>query len=665
MNTPPDDPKDTGTSTRFASRDALPRPTMRHKLILGLIGVILGCLILLALEIGLRLARYGPDLRVFQPIVLLGEKYWEFNRDISQRYFPKGMTKTPGFVRFPAAKSPGTYRVFSLGESTTQGDPYGPQASYSAFLQEMLQDLHPDRKIEVVNCGIVAISSADILDILPDVLRQKPDAVLLYFGHNEAYGADGVLSAFHGTLTNRQWMKLRIKLRNTRTGMLVLSLLQKVHPARPGSAPGFGMEAMEGKVLPHQSKLHHSMLEIYRGNLQEMVDRCRKAGADVILCTECANGRDQSPMGSAHGPSFRTEDLKKWQDLMTSARTAMDASHPNEAIAPLQRAAQIDSSYAETRFRLARCLDPLLNPGATDTAAARRQYQAALDEDIVHFRACSDENRVVREVASRNQGPHLLLVDLDRDLAAISPDGIAGCEFMNEHVHPYTEGNEFLARRICRAMAANPVGSSLGAWDFTRLKAPEEYLARLGLTEIDEAVGLFVTAHKLSKWPFTSAYENSQAASRLEERFSDLTKNLDPIEAQVLAEIQAGRLDPGMDYGHRHEITARRAMAARRAALAAQEFQRCDRYWGPTPEIVSNLAQARLLANDLGPVDSLLDLALKLDPKMVKVRFLRGMLRRAQGRIPEARTEFEAYVAAEPTTSSARAARQFLMEMGR
>jgi len=98
--------------------------------------------------------------------------------------------------------------------------------------------------------------------------------------------------------------------------------------------------------------------------------------------------------------------------------------------------------------------------------------------------------------------------------------------------------------------------------------------------------------------------------------------------------------------------------------LAIREYHKCERFWGPNAEIVANLAQAHLMQNLLAPTDSLLDYAAALDPKMARVHFVRGMVRRMQGRGPEARSEFQTYLNLDPTGMFAQAARQFLRQMG-
>jgi hypothetical protein len=42
-----------------------------------------------------------------------------------------------------------------------------------------------------VNLAMPAINSFSLLDMTPEALAQKPDALIIYCGHNEFYGALG------------------------------------------------------------------------------------------------------------------------------------------------------------------------------------------------------------------------------------------------------------------------------------------------------------------------------------------------------------------------------------------------------------------------------------------------------------------------------------------
>jgi hypothetical protein len=72
-----------------------------------------------------------------------------------------------------------------LGESSVHGDPYGPAYAFPAFLQQRLAAALPDSVVEVVNCGVPAVASWHVRLVAEEVVRYRPDVVLVYAGHND------------------------------------------------------------------------------------------------------------------------------------------------------------------------------------------------------------------------------------------------------------------------------------------------------------------------------------------------------------------------------------------------------------------------------------------------------------------------------------------------
>jgi lysophospholipase L1-like esterase len=72
------------------------------------------------------------------------------------------------------------FRIFVFGESTTRGYPYQEGTSFPPILYYRLQDAFPHKRIEVINLSASAINSYSFIDMLPEVLDNKPDAILVY-----------------------------------------------------------------------------------------------------------------------------------------------------------------------------------------------------------------------------------------------------------------------------------------------------------------------------------------------------------------------------------------------------------------------------------------------------------------------------------------------------
>ena len=86
-------------------------------------------------------------------------------------------------------------------------DPELDAALADPALEERLQATFPGREIEVINTALTAVNSYTLLDQADEIAGQRPDAVLIYTGHNEYYGALGgrwrPAAQWHG----RQWFR--------------------------------------------------------------------------------------------------------------------------------------------------------------------------------------------------------------------------------------------------------------------------------------------------------------------------------------------------------------------------------------------------------------------------------------------------------------------------
>jgi hypothetical protein len=148
-----------------------------------------------AAEVALRVAGVGRRPPLF--VSYAEAPGWLMtNPDFARRYFAGStFVPTPHVDFFRADKIKGTYRVFFQGESSAAGFPYGHGAAPSRILHARLAAAFPWQRVEVVNTAFTAVSSYTLLDQADEILAQRPDAVLIYAGHNEWYGQLGAASA--------------------------------------------------------------------------------------------------------------------------------------------------------------------------------------------------------------------------------------------------------------------------------------------------------------------------------------------------------------------------------------------------------------------------------------------------------------------------------------
>ena len=419
-------------------------------------------LLLGIIELTLRLLVPAAAYPLFVPAPYAAASHLVANREVSSRWFPRiADPPRPMQDPFARAKSPGTLRLIVLGESSAAGFPYPRNGAFSRYLREALRHSMPDRTIEVVNLGIAATNSYAMWDLARDVAMERPDAVLIYAGHNEYYGALGVgssqaVAASRPALTRAYLRALRFR--------TVWVLSRGIAALRGGGAaigddvPGFMELLARDQQIAYGSDVYHHGLQQFRGNLLLLLAELRGHGVPVFVASIASNLADQPPFAA---------------DANAGPGGAREA-------------------YATARELLA----------SGDTTQARTLFERARDLDVVRFRAPSELNGVIQSVSAAS---HARYVPAAESLAAASPGGIPGAVVFLEHVHPNRRGYAIIARAFFHELLASGALDRGGArpavpdWD-----AIERVAA---LSPFDERVALHTVRTIASRWPFVPVAE--------------------------------------------------------------------------------------------------------------------------------------------------------------
>ena len=445
-----------GAPDRPASPAAALSPARRR--IFFLLALLVPVLAFVALEGVLRVVNYDGDLHLFRRLEFLGGRYFEVNKRFAARYFV-GVENLPSpttdllLVRKPRD----AFRVFVLGESTTNGFPYGYNGTLSRVVQDALDDVLPRDSVEVVNLGIAAVNSYALWDQVGEILDQHPDAVMIYVGHNEYYGALGVGSTVRAvgspalirTYLRLQRLKIFLLARD-----LAVALTRALGRRAASDTAADLMESMVGdRDIPLDGPLYRRGVAQFTDNLNAMLRRFAAARVPVFIGSLTSNLRDRPPFRSIRASAYPPAD----------------------------------SVYRAAQAALAR----------RDTVEARRLFVRAKDLDALRFRAPSEFNRVV-QAAARRWGAHY--VPVDEDFAAASAGGIPGKELFWEHVHPTQAGYLLMARAYFEALqGARFLGRPA---DTTRLRPWQEYHDRMELTEFDQRYAWHTIEALKGRWPF-------------------------------------------------------------------------------------------------------------------------------------------------------------------
>src|ERR1700712_176963 len=164
----------------------------KRLLLFRIIAITSPFVLLIVFEMVLRLFHYGNNLDLFIESPSNAE-YYIFNPAASKRYFTNQAIATSGNTEpFKKEKDNNTLRIFILGESTTIGYPYFHNGSFHRWLLYRLMQMYPDKNFEIINLSLTAVNSYTVLDFGRQLPKYQPDAVLIYTGHNEYYGALGI-----------------------------------------------------------------------------------------------------------------------------------------------------------------------------------------------------------------------------------------------------------------------------------------------------------------------------------------------------------------------------------------------------------------------------------------------------------------------------------------
>jgi len=410
-----------------------PLPAWKRRLFMG-ITLAIPLVALAAAELGLRLAGWGGYPAFFRIAGQLpsGASVALVEPAATKPYFFANPTR-PGYAEetnFLIPKPADTVRIFIVGESAAKGYPQPRNLSMASFLQALLGDAWPEKKVEVISLGTTAVASFPLVYLTREAVRYEPDLMVFYVGNNEFFGAYGVASInSFGTLPTwaLPWMRaLR--------GLAVVQAVEGVVRGKADENRSL-MEQMVGKtVIPADSPLRAAAgrnQETHRGR---MLDAVRAAGIPAVVCTTASNEAGLAPLG--------------------------------------------EGGEAATRFALAK-----KQAAAGDRPAARDSFLAARDLDTMPWRPISATEQAIRRAAAERD---MVLCDVAEVFRALSAEPATDWDLLDDHVHLSLRGQAEVARAIAASMATLPEGVRVDAARLDSLPDWKAYAERLGTNAWDD-----------------------------------------------------------------------------------------------------------------------------------------------------------------------------------
>jgi lysophospholipase L1-like esterase len=432
----------------------------KHKYLFYFIMFLIPILFFAVLELSLRFFNYGKDIVQWAEIVP-GKLI--LNPDIAYRYFHS----TEGIPysnqnSFDKIKKNDSFRVFILGGSSAAGYPYTPNGDFGKYLQKKLEIIYNDKTIEVVNIALTATNSYTIRDLIPGVIEQKPDLVLIYAGHNEYYGALGV-GSMESIGRSSKIVNLILSLEKYKTVTLLRDFLNWIGKTFSGydgdnnSQGGTLMARMaKDKLIVYKSEIFEDGIMQFKDNLSDIIKMCKDAKVPIILGTLTSNLKDQKPFVSVSENNYP----------------------PAEKI------------YHEAETALSR--------GDYDSALYKFIY--AKDLDGLRFRAPQKINELIVTLGKQFNCP---VVDVFQEFNNASENRIVGNNLMTDHLHPTFEGYKLIGELYFREIEKSGFLPKSGKANITAAEINSLLNPLTKISVLDSVIAQYRIMILKNDWPFS------------------------------------------------------------------------------------------------------------------------------------------------------------------
>jgi tetratricopeptide (TPR) repeat protein len=447
-------------------------------------------LALLSLELALRVAgiRGEPDrTTTWFSDHILRPPLWEIHESsepAARWLVPK---QAAHFHPFAPGRGEDVVRIAVLGESAVHGYGVLEPGAFPHRLEQLLQRAFPARDVQVINLGVVAWSSQQILWGARQLWTAGDwDLVFVYAGHNEllelASWKSYLRPAEHRRYTRA--LLLAQRLEGLRSFAVLRGFLRRRAPPDEGAAaeppvsaelrglvPGVdpvpeqvpAMRLPEMQILPPEERARMGRLErryaarTFAHNFGKLLDLARRHGTPVLFVAPPAN--------DFHDPNhfaWPGEDGRRYAERLDAADALLLAGHWEEAAKSLEES--LDEHWDPwALFLMGRAQLSLGN-----VAEAQRCFRDA--------RAWAEyANRVVPEVtdairAFAGRRGVVEVIDLEAYFRSISENGLIGYELIYDHVHPSLEGAWVAAGEMAKSVLREAARGAKGV--LPRMGAP-------------------------------------------------------------------------------------------------------------------------------------------------------------------------------------------------
>lgn len=432
----------------------------RKKRIFKIASILMALLILVLIEIGLQVFGYGKDYPLFIQSAN-DDSSLVINPEVAEKYFFNPEYATKGLPRlFDKVKNEDTFRIVIMGASTAVGYPYKYNGGFQNWLEYALKRTYPNQKFEIINTALTAINTYALLDFTEKIVDQNPDAVLIYAGHNEYYGALGIGST--SSYGNSPWVvNLMLSLREIRIVQLITNTMLSFRSEK-SQKEALDKNLMEKMVdnqkIPIDSEDYQAGIDQYQSNLSELLTILGKENIPTFLSTIVSNEKDIKP--------FISDSTKQETSADYFFKTATNKFNKNK--------------FQE----------------------AKSGFVKAKELDMLRFRAPEAINKIIHQQAKQRE--NVTLVDNKALFEEVAKHNIIGNNLLLEHVHPNLKGYALIGYSFYKALS----DSNLLFEENNEPISLSQLRAEMPVTALDSLHGEFEIMMLKDGWPYFEPFPN-------------------------------------------------------------------------------------------------------------------------------------------------------------
>lgn len=551
---------------------------------------------------------------------------------------------------FTVPKTPGTFRIFCVGGSTTFGYPYAQEAAWPARLERRLRNLFPLRSIEVINAGATSYGSGRTLAVIRGILKYQPDLVLIATGDAE-FVEDSFRTAVACPAPVITWLH---RLYLSRGLKKILPRSQRTAPsidAEDQSSAGFLFApVLSGTVYSVTRDKRSTVMTAFESNLSQMVDVLDGATIPLALMTLPANVASWPPDQDVTLPP-EPRQREAWVRLVDEGRVLAAQKNYSGAVQRFNSVAEIWPENARFCYDSGRALLEVGQP-----VKGKEFLLKAVDLDPTPVRATRAINTAIRSVALEGG---VALIDVVNYFEGISPQGIVGEELILDYAHPTPRGHVEIAGVVQGALAAvypewQADTAAIRDLHGAELDRVGKEISQVGadqsfvLAQVLERKGLLPQAIKMYQRAIDQGYAGPFAEfglARLEAGQGDIERAFQKISALV-ARYPAWTEPYGL-LGYLQERRGETIAAIgwyRRAVNAGEK----------DPALFATLTNLLLLVGDFGQAYEVIEKGLILYPHNCHLAALMGRIFELDGnRRAEAESHYRQRLSNDPTCQDA------------